>query len=642
MGVIRDMIRAVGSLSDNLNKAKTVEIDETEEGAVGDQIESLMEVEKKDDDLLLLAKNWKARWDEYTNGESNLREIYTVSEKLWKGSQSDNNAYKKERLDNRPINYNVIFESVETYLPIVTREAAEPTVSGGNTPEGIKIAEDIRKTLIYITDHRKLRLKVRKAERFRQLYRLGCIKVMWDAEENEVIYYNIRPQRLILDPNAEIIDGEYTGEYIGEIKKKRAENMVKIFPKFKKQIESLVKDKMGTIVQYVEWWTDELKFSTLENVGILEKYKNPHFNYNETHKIEGVDEEGNPTQEDHILEGKNHFSAPKKPYCFLTVFDLGKHPHDETSLIEQASSLQDAVNKRLKQIDQNADNANNGIIINGDVFTKEEAEQVRDQLRKGSVVWVPSGDNIDGAVKFPQWNALTSDIFNNLIYCEKAIRSLFGVAGSSAQALQGEKTVRGKMVATQKDSDRNALPTDALEGLYSIIYDYTIQMMYVYYYKDHLVSIIGKDKTEEFIKLTKDKIQASKLVVGVKEGSLIPTDALSKRNEAMDLWAEKAIHPKEFYSRLDFPDPVQQAKLLWQYTNDPVGYLMGIPPEVSMKKVLGLSNPQPILPENGGSPTTLPNPNESGEAGPAENTDVLPPVPAEEQAPSINIANLPQ
>lgn len=54
--------------------------------------------------------------------------------------------------------------------------------------------------------------------------------------------------------------------------------------------------------------------------------------------------------------------------------------------------------------------------------------------------------------------------------------------------------------------------------------------------------------------------------VTVKDGSLIPKDPLTERNEAMDLWTEQAIGLPELYMRLDFPDPMESAKatLTWQ------------------------------------------------------------------------------
>lgn len=56
------------------------------------------------------------------------------------------------------------------------------------------------------------------------------------------------------------------------------------------------------------------------------------------------------------------------------------------------------------------------------------------------------------------------------------------------------------------------------------------------------------------------------LSVTVKEGSLIPKDPLTKRNEAIQLWGAGAIDPRTLFDRLEYSDPNESAKqlILWQ------------------------------------------------------------------------------
>jgi len=56
------------------------------------------------------------------------------------------------------------------------------------------------------------------------------------------------------------------------------------------------------------------------------------------------------------------------------------------------------------------------------------------------------------------------------------------------------------------------------------------------------------------------------LTITVKEGSLIPKDPLTQRNEAMDLWSAGAIDPASLFKKLDFPNPSEatQQLILWQ------------------------------------------------------------------------------
>jgi hypothetical protein len=89
--------------------------------------------------------------------------------------------------------------------------------------------------------------------------------------------------------------------------------------------------------------------------------------------------------------------------------------------------------------------------------------------------------------------------------------------------------------------------------------------MFVYYDEPHMVDAMGENGAAETIALRNSDFVVDPKVT-VKDGSLIPKDPLTERNEAMDLWEANAIGLPELYTRLDFPDPMASAKqtLLWQ------------------------------------------------------------------------------
>ena len=129
---------------------------------------------------------------------------------------------------------------------------------------------------------------------------------------------------MILDPHAPIEDGEYKGEFLGVRKQDTGSNLLIRFPEKAEDIRKQCADKMGSLVAYRQWWTDTFVFYTLNNI-VLHKSKNPHFNYPQQNTT--VDEYGQPIQQE--VPGLNHFSKPKVPFTFLTVFDLGDEPCDK-------------------------------------------------------------------------------------------------------------------------------------------------------------------------------------------------------------------------------------------------------------------------------------------------------------------------
>ena len=87
-------------------------------------------------------------------------------------------------------------------------------------------------------------------------------------------------------------------------------------------------------------------------------------------------------------------------------------------------------------------------------------------------------------------------------------------------------------------------------------------MMYVYYDQEHFSSVLGIDNETEFNIITNQELFQTKLLVSVKEGSMIPKDPLLKRNEAIDLWGMQAIDPLSLYVALDYPNPQEMVRRL--------------------------------------------------------------------------------
>lgn len=298
------------------------------------------------------------------------------------------------------------------------------------------------------------------------------------------------------------------------------------------------------------------------------KLRNPHFNYDmeETR----FNPETN-TEETVYAQGNNHFSFPQMPFVFLSVYNLGTQPHDVTSLIEQNIPLQRRINKRNSQIDQNIDGMNNGIAVSGDAFNKEQATEAANALRKGNALFVPKGD-INTAFKQLNTPSLPANVYQSLQDYRNELRNVFGISGSTPQGIEEERTVRGKIMARQFDSSRNSFPIEAIEQVYDRIFNWMVQLFHVYYDEPHYASIIGNNKATEMVALQASDLNR-KLQVSVREGSLIPKDPLTQRNEAIDLFQMGALDPKSLYEKLDFADPVSSAKSLMLYRNDPMAYM---------------------------------------------------------------------
>ena len=374
------------SLRQDVNKVKGDRVQEEQKQGIVSNLMPELKLERKDEDLLKLKKQWEKKWNN-SQLKGDLIEMWQDSESFWLNAEERN---KSEIHRHRHLNHrhnlvdNLIFESFETLLPIVTRKNPEPVVSADNTPEGNELSKNTGNMLIYLADTLRFRLKLKRVARYWGIYMLGIGKVGWSFANNEISFVPIRPQRVILDPDATIEEGRYTGKYIGEVRRDSAQDLIKKFPDKTKAINRLVKKKRGTEVSYQEWWTNEFVFWSLGNE-ILGKARNPHWNW--PIPQQATDKFG---EEREVMQpGSNHFKSPQMPYVFLSIFNLGKQPFDDTSLILQNISQQDLVNKRLRQIDKNVDYMNGGWGISGERsgLTKGQATQAIEALKFGGGVY---------------------------------------------------------------------------------------------------------------------------------------------------------------------------------------------------------------------------------------------------------------
>lgn len=549
------------TLGSDINKQKIDPQSETKEGVVSDKLPEL-ELTTNDEELIKLSTNWERIWkaspkkeDWDKQGEEN--------ENYWLGKQFDIPRANKDRamVDN------LIFESAETYLPQVTRRNPEPLVmldsteipkGGEPNPEHLLYVEKVKDRLSDLADVNKLRLKLKKAARHWMIYLIGIVKFGWDLDRDIPTMRIIRPKKIILDPDATIDEDGYTGDRIGEYRKLPASRILDIIgndekSKAVKKINELVeKDEKGTDIQFIEWWTPELFFWKLGDT-ILIKKKNPHWNYDKTET--STDEFGKETENDVPTLGINHLPIPEMPYKFLTVFNLGDQPMDKTSLIGQNLSNQDLINKRNRQIDKNADRMNGGLVVSLERsgLTQPQAKGVSEALRKGGVVVIPKGAPRDAIDDYAP-TALPNDIFNQLADTRARLRDIFGTTGTTPSSIQKEKTLGGKILTRGLDTDRiGGGVSEYLEQLSDDIYNWILQLLYVY------------DSGFQFI----GDARPPKLIISVKEGSLLPKDSLAIANQAIELASINRMSNIDLYKRLEYPNPDEIAANTWLEQNAP-------------------------------------------------------------------------
>ena len=567
-------IKSYASLGEDINKQKADGSEETKQGIVSKKLPELTLV-MSNAEIIKLTDKWESDWKDSpkkTNWEKQIED----NEKYWLGKQHD----LPKEINIWPNIDNLIFEALETFLPQSTRRNPEPIVTldnselnetGNENPVHSKFIFKVKGRLADLADKNKLRLKLKKAVRHWAIYLLGIGKFGWDLDKDIPIVRIIRPQRIILDPDANIDEDGYNGDHIGEYRKLPASKILALIGEdnlpetieAKKVITDKISSDTGTIINFIEWWTPQYMCWKLDKT-ILFKKKNPHWNYDKIEEsqpnnisAEGtkVDDYGNTTAAPIEIKGNNHFNSPQMPFTFLSVFNLGDQPMDKTSLIGQNISNQNRINKRNKQIDKNIDDINGGIVVSlaRSGLTQSQAKNVTESLRKGGTIAIPDGTPREAIDRFPS-PGLPPDVYNQLVDTRERLRDIFGIRGSSAAGLETEETVRGKILNRGSDSDRiGGGITEYLEQFADDIYNWFVQMLYVY------------DNGFQFIM----NATPPKIVISVKEGSLLPKDSTSIANQALELAKMNRISNIDLFKRLEYPNPEELAANVWLEVNAP-------------------------------------------------------------------------
>lgn len=506
--------------------------------------------EMPDEELIALKNQWKR---DYATYYRDIESVQQTDYDYWLGKQTKQTI--EDMLDaNRTLVDNEVFINLETFLPIATRANPQPVVAVDQALGDQTLADLVRNTLYFQADRQKLRMLLKGCTRDWALFKIGVLKLRWDNVENDIATEVINPRRMIFDRDGYVKEGGiFSGDYIGEVKKLQAGTLMELFPESKDYIMSRAGGKKGTKLQIEEWWYKGRDYFFTLDDHVLGKYKNHLWNYDG--EVEGQ-----------TVQGRNHLAQPQAPYIFLSVFSTRTQPHDDTTPVQQLLPVQDLINRRFRQIDKNAESTNNGIVVNGNL-NSEQAALAAEAVRKGGAIRIPD-KNVDvrtAVMRLPA-PALADTVGENLKDARQLAANLLGTSGSTPQGVEETDTVRGKILINQLDASRiGGGVTEFIEQVADTWYNMVLQIMYVYYDVPHFAAAVGEYGAQELIQL-KNTDLVGKIMVTVKEGSMVPKDPLTLRNQAIDLWSANGIDPISLGKALEMPDPYEYAKNLtiWQ------------------------------------------------------------------------------
>lgn len=550
------------------------------EGVIGEQ--SPLSLDMSEEEITRAIGKRIDTAKEFWNKEYNLDAVRTRNQSFWNGSyfEGTKNALHKHQT---PYQENRVFINIESLVPMVLSRPPQPVVTAANDSEAsIQLADDLSDVLLSFYDDQYLRRDYMTiARHLIGGQRIAFHKYRWDdtigrmiddtetgeqSREGNIIIDVVHPSSVVV---AEKADNPDDVPIIGEYMDMSVEEMGYKFPKKKDElwktlgISRGVSTQMHQILNYVEIWFSYFDKSGGNKEGLAWKYKNvllgsmknPHWNYDET----TTDEEGN-------IVATNFFDKPRKPYVVYNHLSSGKYIVDETSLTEQAVQQQESLDKRGRQIIDNADKAESGIVYD-DTKVKEETIE---QLIGHPDEKIGVTGSTAGAVDRLPINLLPGYVLQDKQDMRDAIDNTFGAHAPIRGENANSPTLGQEVLSQRSDLTRIQTLATAIEDGADRLYKGIAQMMKVFYDEERIIRTTGASGKTNFIKFSGQMVEDG-VSVRVKTGSVLPDDPTSKANVAMKLAG--ALDPLTLAEDLGKENAKEVAKRMMYYRMAPDKYL---------------------------------------------------------------------
>jgi hypothetical protein len=252
----------------------------------------------------------------------------------------------------------------------------------------------------------------------------------------------------------------------------------------------------------------------------------------------------------------NFFDHPRKPYVIFPFLTNGEWVMDNTSLTEQAASQQDILEKRGRQIVENADKANSTKVFNLNMIDAAAVEKYTEDPSQSITV---KGDVRMAFARVPPPN-LPRYVIQDKFDARSEIDNIFGTHAP----FRGEKTdspTLGQEVLSQRaDLGRTKPLTDAIERGATEVYKGMTQLYKVFAEEEHIVKYVGADGGTVHAAFSRDKIEDG-IELHIQAGSMEADDKTQDKNEAIELMKMGGrIDPLSMFEKLHVPNPIEWAK----------------------------------------------------------------------------------
>mgnify|MGYP006874645550 CR=1 FL=1 len=516
-----------------------------------------------DKELIENFKRWendaKTFWDDPKG--YNLEERRKKNMRYWKGIQID-----EDKLYSYQIPYiqNELFIATETITAYTT--SSDPAAEGlpeDDTTQSKVMAESLEWGLNVHSEKFKLGEKINKIERSMYLKYVGIIKLYWDEVAQDIVPRVVEPENIVVDKSCRLGENPL---FICETCTATVQQIFNLFPEkkdaFMKEIGRVRSSSKleSSVYAYKEvWFTEVTDEGETECVAwyignlLLGKSKNPNFLY---------DGDG--------VQITNFLPQARKPYVFFNYMNSGAHMIDETSPFEQAIPLQDALNKRGRQIMENADTANSILVFKSGSISSDEAENITRDPNQILLLQTQGDAPVNSAFGEITPHLLPNYVLNDKQDIKNAIHEIMGTPSQfrGAQDRGGANTLGEARMMKEQAGGRQDEIIRCLERGLDEYYKLLTQMMKVWYKDTKKFACRDNDGKFVFVELSREKIP-DVAWVKVEHGTTQKKDKAREEEIAMNLAQMGLIDPYNLFKDLGMKNADQRYDTLVKFKMSP-------------------------------------------------------------------------
>lgn len=557
---------------------------------------------KDDDKVQLINKRWESSstvWDV-------IDKTYKANTAIYE-NRPDWLSYIPERRRKFKVQANRIFPNMESVINSLI--ANPPGINVLPARDGIQSQDFARKLESYFRKkYNDLNIKEVLRMGLRNLYfgRLLVIKPFWNTAINDFDYRAIDPRKIRIGIYAKNADeSEFAIEEIED-------NLCSVIEKFPSKKDELMK-KYGISddtqlyiknpsVVYKESWIGDYVIFKLENI-ILDTIKNPYWDWDgiliteeeeqNLEKFEGdkrreaiqnikldqanrtIGDNTEDVQEGEVIENQepttkykpyyfNYFDSPKKPYIIATILNNENSPIGRTDMITLSAPLQQGIDKRKMDIDENSELANGVLKVDASVMGKSDAQRIRFETK--GIIW---GKGVKDGVTRETGQSLPQMVFDDMADSRNEIDNIMAASSAFRGERQGQETKAGRLALIQQSYLRLNELVQVVDNTCKEIFDWGMQLAKTRYTEYHYAKWMGKEGAREVIELIQDDFETGSEVT-IIAGKTLPKDDEFKYEQAQNDVKDGFISPVDYLQIAQYDNAKELAKNAVLYKQNPM------------------------------------------------------------------------